>query len=151
MSNVIKQSWSRDNFLISTDQDMLDNDFIHDYLCNQSYWAKGIPKNVVDTAMDNSLCFGLFEGNLQMGFARVITDYATFAYMADVFIEEEYRGQGLGKWLIQCILEHQALQGLRKWMLATSDMQSLYKKFGFTQLEEPHKVMGKTQQDIYTS
>lgn len=121
-------------FSISTDKSKLDLSVIHNFL-KQSYWAENIPLSIVKKSIDNSLCFGVYEGSKQVGFARVITDYATFAYFSDVFILEPYRGQGLGKWLIKSILEHPELQGLRRWLLITGDAQELYRKYGFQELK----------------
>src|SRR5438105_15611421 len=106
--------YRRGDFLISTDRSRLDLDVIHGFL-TECYWAKGIPKEVVARSIQYSLCFGMYLGSKQIGFARVISDYATYAYLGDVFILVEFRGQGLGKWLMQCIMEHPRLQGLRRW------------------------------------
>jgi GNAT superfamily N-acetyltransferase len=118
-------------------------------LSSLSYWAKDIPREVVVKSLDNSLCFGLFQGNKQIGFGRVVTDYATFAYLADVFVIEEYRKKGLGKWLIECIVKHPQLQGLRRWMLATADAQDLYHRYGFVSLGNPERFMEKHDPNIY--
>lgn len=121
-------------FSISTDKSKLDLSVIHNFL-KRTYWAENIPLATVQKSIENSLCFGVYEGCNQVGFARVITDYATFAYFSDVFILEEYRGRGLAKWLIASILEHPDLQGLRRWLLVTADAQEFYRKFGFQELE----------------
>jgi N-acetylglutamate synthase-like GNAT family acetyltransferase len=118
-------------FNISTDKTLLNFEMIYQYLDQESYWAKGIPKDRLKRAIDNSMCFGVYHQNKQIGFARVITDKATFAYLADVFILNAYRKQGLSKWLVQTIVEHPDLQGLRRWSLATADAHGLYKQFGF--------------------
>jgi GNAT superfamily N-acetyltransferase len=123
-------------YLISTDPSLLNADVIHDYLSKESYWAQNIPKEVVEKSISNSLCFGLYKNDEQVGFARLVTDRATFAYLADVFILSAYRGKGLSKWLIGTIHAHPELQGLRRWMLGTRDAHALYEKFGWTILDE---------------
>jgi GNAT superfamily N-acetyltransferase len=132
-------------FLISTDNNLLDIDVIHQYLGEDSYWAKGITKERIQRSIDNSMCFGVYHDKKQIGFARVITDKATFAYIADVFILDTYRKQGLSKWLMQTILGHPELDGLRRWVLATADAHGLYKQFGFGPLAKPENWM-----DIFT-
>ncbi len=132
--------WQRGEFVVSDDRDELDIEVIHAFL-RDSYWARGIPRSVVEKALDNSLCFGLFHVEEQVGFARAITDRATFAYLADVFILPDYRGHGLGKWLLACILEHSDLQGLRRLLLATSSAHGLYGRYGFTALTRPSNFM----------
>ena len=132
----------RDNFTINTDTGKLDLNFIHDYLCNQSYWARGRGRDVVENSIENSLCFGVYEGEQQVGFARLVTDYATFAWLCDVFIADSHQGQGLGKWLIECIVEDPKLQGVKRILLATSDAHDLYRKYGgFECLRVPEKWM----------
>ncbi len=121
---------------ISTDKCRLDVALIHDFLAKRSYWAHGIPLHVVQMSIDNALCFGMYQEGRQIGFARVITDLATFAYLADVFIIEDHRGKGLGKALIKAILEHPDLKGLRMWLLGTRDAHELYRQFGFRKLAE---------------
>ncbi|MFB2971479.1 GNAT family N-acetyltransferase [Aerosakkonema sp. BLCC-F183] len=135
-------------FSISTDKSKLDLDVIHNFLSN-SYWAKNIPLSVVQKCIDNSFCFGVYEGEKQVGFARVITDYSTFAYFSDVFILEEYRGFGLGKWLIETIMAEPDLQGLRRWLLATKDAHWLYRQFGFEELKTPEWFMEIYRADVY--
>jgi GNAT superfamily N-acetyltransferase len=130
------RGWRRDGYLISTDASMLDLEVVHDYL-SRSYWATGVPEDVVRRSIENSLCFGVYRGEEQAGFARVVTDRATFAYLADVFVLEEHRGQGIGKWLVEVILSHPELQGLRRWMLATRDAHDLYRRYAFTELARP--------------
>lgn len=127
---------SKDKYLISTDSLLLNIDVIHNYLSTESYWALNVPREVVETSIQNSLCFGLYKEGIQIGFARLITDRATFAYLADVFILEAYRGKGLSKWLIETIQAHPELQGLRRWMLGTRDAHGLYEQFGWTQMDE---------------
>lgn len=133
--------WQKGEFLISTDKLRLDLEVIHDFLANQSYWAQGRDLEVIKRGIDNSLNFGVYQGDRQIGFARVVTDYATFAWLADVFVLEEYRGQGLGKWLIALILSHPRLQGFRRWALATKDAHELYRNFGFDELRRPERWM----------
>jgi len=139
------------NFIISTDKARLQLPVIHDFLANSSYWAKNVPLAVVQKAIANSLCFGVYEGEQQIGFARVTTDYATFAYLADVFILESHRGQGLSKWLMSCIVAHPELQGLRRWMLATRDAHRLYEQYGFRPLEKPERFMELHNPEIYAN
>jgi len=117
-------------FLISTDRSKLDVDVIHGFL-SRSYWALGIPRETVERSIENSLCFGVYDNSSQIGFARVISDFATYAYVADVFILEPYRERGLGKELMASIMAHPDLQGLRRWSLGTRDAQGLYAQFGF--------------------
>jgi GNAT superfamily N-acetyltransferase len=139
----------RGNYLISTDPARLDLAVIHDFLTN-CYWAKGIPLATVRKSIENSLCFGVYDENRQVGLARVATDYATFAYLADVFILESYRGQGLSKWLMECVVGHPDLQGLRRWLLMTRDAHGLYQKVGFRSLPSPEWVMEILDRDVYT-
>ena len=140
--------WRRDGFTISTDRSKLDREAIHEFL-TASYWATGIPRDVVDRSIEGALCFGVFEHGRQVGFARVITDSATFAYLADVFVLESHRGRGLAAWLMECILAHPDLQGLRRWMLLTRDAHPLYRKSGFRDLAHPERVMEMTFPEIY--
>lgn len=135
-------------YRISTDKSLIDLVVVHDFL-SQSYWAKGIPMEIVRRSVANSLCFGVYKGEQQIGFARVISDYATFAYLADVFILEPFRGQGLSKWLMEMIVSHPQLQGLRKWMLGTRDAHELYRKFGFESIKSPEALMENFIPDIY--
>jgi GNAT superfamily N-acetyltransferase len=130
----------RDGYTVSTDPARLDLDVIHGYL-SRSYWASGRPREVIARSIEHSLCFGVYLADEQIGFARAITDRATFAYLADVFILEPYRGQGLGKWLVECILAHPELATVRTWLLMTYDAHSLYERFGFRALEQPERLM----------
>lgn len=141
----------KEDFLISTNPALLDANIIHRYLSGQSYWAEGIPMEVVRKSLANSLCFGLYKAQQQVGFARLVTDKATFAYLADVFILEEYRGRGLSKWMMQVIHDHPELQGLRRWMLGTRDAHGLYKQFGWEPLGEEvcARFMQRHNKDIY--
>jgi GNAT superfamily N-acetyltransferase len=130
----------KDNFLISTDPQKLDLEAIQGFLA-RSYWAAQRPRAVIERSIQNSLGFGLYHHQKQIGFARAITDYATFAYLADVFIQEEYRGQGLGKWLIEIITGYPDLQMVRRWTLATADAHKLYSQYGFTPVQKPENWM----------
>ena len=138
-----------DGFAISTDAARLDLGVIHEFLSTKSYWAEGVPREVVARSIANSLCFGIYDGARQIGFARVVTDYATFAYLADVFIVESYRKRGLSKALMEFILAHPHLQGLRRWLLGTADAHGLYRKFGFTEPRYPERQMERGDPDIY--
>jgi GNAT superfamily N-acetyltransferase len=142
-------SFEKDGFTISTDPKKLDLLAIHDYLTHRSYWSEGIPFEIMQRSFEHSLCFGVYENNQQVGFARVITDRTTFAYLADVFILEPYRGRGLSKWLLQCIMRHPDLQGLRRWGLVTRDAHGLYAQFGFTSLKHPEWMMEISHPEIY--
>lgn len=137
---LIIREFHQDEFTISTDPAKLQIEVIHNFLKN-SYWAKNIPLEVVKNSVKNSFCFGVYYKTDQIGFARLITDYTTFAYLADVFILEEFRGKGLSKWLMKTIIEFPELKNLRGWMLKTSDAHELYKKYGFTSPKSPEKIM----------
>lgn len=126
---------------ISTDRARLDRDLIHRFLRDESYWARGIPRDVVDRAIENSLCFGVYAGAEQVGFARVVTDRAAIAYLGDVFIGPGHRGRGLGKRLVETVMAHPDLRGLRRFMLGTEDAHSLYERFGFRPLANPDRMM----------
>ncbi|HEX8711549.1 MAG TPA: GNAT family N-acetyltransferase, partial [Terracidiphilus sp.] len=131
----------RDGFLVSTDPARLDLDVIHGYLTN-CYWAKGIPREIVARSIEHSLCFGIYDSQgAQVGFARIVSDFATVAYLGDVFVLESHRGHGLSKWLMECIMQHPSLQGLRRWILLTHDAHGLYKQFGFTPVKSPERYM----------
>jgi GNAT superfamily N-acetyltransferase len=136
------------NFSICTDKSKLDIDYIHGVL-SKMYWSENIPKETVQRSINGSFCFAVYDEEKQIGFARVITDCSTFGYLGDVFIDEAYRGRGLGKWLIQTILAHPDLQGLRRWLLATRDAHSLYASVGFTKLTNPERFMQIHQPAIY--
>ena len=139
----------RGEFLVSTDHGRLDRDMIYSFLTN-CYWAKGIPREVVERSIEHSLCFGIYDGSgAQVGFARVISDFATVAYLGDVFVLASHRGRGLSKWMMECILEHPALQNLRRWILLTRDAHELYGKFGFTGLKSPDRYMELHRPDVY--
>jgi GNAT superfamily N-acetyltransferase len=136
-------------FVISTDPKRLDPDLIYNFLTN-CYWAKGIPRETVTRSIEHSLCFGIYDGSaVQIGFARVISDFATIAYLGDVFVLESYRGRGLGKWMMQCIMQHPSLQCLRRWILLTRDAHGLYRQFGFTPLKSADRYMELHRPDVY--
>jgi len=143
-------AWQWQQFIITDRRETLDDDLIHQFLSTNAYWAKGIAKETVVRSLDHSLCFGLFEGDRQIGFGRTVTDWATFAYLSDVFMLPSHRGQGLGKWLVECILSHPHLQGLQRWMLATGDAQELYRRHGF-ELCQSGRLMEKVQVGIYSA
>lgn len=128
-------------FLFSTDKKKLQIKYIHQFLSEESYWSKNIPIHIVEKSIEKSLCFGVFENNCQIGFARVITDFASFGYLADVFIDKDYRGRGLSKELMKFILEYPVIKTLRRFMLATKDAHSLYEQFGFHPLNDPTRFM----------
>jgi len=136
-------------FEISTDKSRLDLEMIHRFLSEKSYWARKRALEQTKTAIENSICFGLYEGRRQIGFARVVTDKATFAYLGDVFVLDGFRGEGLGKWLMETVISHPGIQGLRRWVLATRDAHGLYEQFGFTELKFPDRWMERAAQDAY--
>ncbi len=141
--------YSHGEFTISTDPERLSLDVVYGFLTN-CYWAKGIPREVVARSIQNSLCFGVYDGNgAQVGFARVISDFATIAYIGDVFVLETHRGHGLGKWLMQCIMRHPGLQNLRRWILTTRDAHGLYSQVGFTPVKVPERFMELHNPDVY--
>jgi len=140
--------WLRDEFTVTCDPNRMDRELVSTFLAS-TYWAQNIPHSIVDKSMDGSMCFALLEADRQIGFARVITDRATIAFLADVFILPEYRARGLGTWLIECVLKHPELQGLRRWILVTRDAHELYRKFGFQPLARPEGFMELHNLDIY--
>lgn len=140
--------WTKEDFLISTDKTKIDVSYVHHFLAN-CYWAENIPVEVVQRSIEGSLCFGVYHYQKQIGFARAITDEATFAYLCDVFIDENFRGQGLSKWLMKTILDYDGLQGLRRFMLATKDAHGLYTQFGFVPLILPERWMHIHKPDVY--
>src|SRR5262245_20688598 len=146
--------WLRAPHLVSDERARLDLDLIHGFI-TRSYWAPGIPREVVARSLEHSLPFGLFvtggARERQVGFARVISDRATFAYLSDVFVLEEERGRGLGRFLLQCVHAHPELQGLRRWLLVTRDAQGLYQRLGWRVVPEPEKHMEILRRDIYRS
>ena len=143
--------YQKDSFTITTDKTKLDIPFVHSFLSNQSYWARGIPLAIVERSIHHSLCFGVYDGQTQVGFARIISDFATIAYLGDVFIINSHRGLGLSKWLMEAILSHPDLQGLRRWILVTSDVHGLYEKYGFKKLKNPDSYMEVLNPGIYSS
>jgi len=134
-------TWHHGDYTISTDRSRLNIDLSHNYLSNESYWAAGRSREVVARSIENSLPFGIYKSGEQVGFARIVTDYATFAWVADVFILPEHRGRSLSKWLMEVIIAHQQLQGFRRWVLSTKDAHGLYEKFGFIKLHRPERWM----------
>lgn len=143
--------WRRGEFTISTDRARLDLDATHDFLNRRSYWAVGIPRDVMVRSIQNSLVFGIYNESQQIGFARVVTDFATFAWIGDVFVMEENRGHGLSKWLMETIVAHPQLQGLRRWLLATRDAEGLYQQYGFKALAHPERFFERHFPDVYKS
>ncbi|CAN5415174.1 GNAT family N-acetyltransferase [soil metagenome] len=141
--------WQNGEFTISTDRNRLQIDEIHRFLSEESYWAKERTREQTEIAINNSLPFGVYKGENQIGFARVVTDFATFAYLGDVYILEDFRGQGLSKWLMEVIINHPDLQGFRRWILATKDAHTLYQKFEFSALRFPERWMEKTAPNAY--
>lgn len=142
-------SVSQGEFSITTDKAALDVALIHKFLTTESYWARERTLEQTKKAIENSICFGLFHGERQVGFARVVSDQATFAYLGDVFVIDEFRGQGLSKWLMQVIVDYPDLQGLRRWVLATRDAHGLYRQFEFAELRFPERWMEKTAPNAY--
>ncbi|WP_432713061.1 GNAT family N-acetyltransferase [Pedobacter sp.] len=140
---------AEDGFIFSDDTQKIDALAVHHYLSTQSYWAQGIPFATVQKSIDNSLCFGIYKDKQQIGFARWITDRATFGYLADVYVEEPYRKLGLSKKLMALMLFHPDLQGLRRYMLATKDAHQLYAAYGFKPIAEPENLMAIIIQDLY--
>ena len=140
--------WHHGGYTVSTDPARLDLKAIHGFL-SKAYWAIGIPMETVKRSIEHSVPFGIYHGGRLIGFGRVITDRATFGYIGDVFVLDEHRGQGLSKWLVECMLAHPELQGFRRWILLTRDAQGLYRKFGFTTPPNPERYMELWKPDIY--
>ena len=152
--------YRRDEFVISTSRERLNLDIVYGFLTD-CYWAQGIPREVVARSIEHSLCFGVYDESprlakdarhgapAQVGFARVVSDFATVAYLGDVFVLESHRGRGLSEWLMECIVQHPALQNLRRWILLTRDAHGLYSKFGFTPLKAPERYMELHRPDVY--
>jgi GNAT superfamily N-acetyltransferase len=136
-------NYRKDGFLISTNKTLLDINYVHHYLSKESYWAQGVPYETVKRSIENSFCFGIYKDEKQIGFARVIADFATFAWLCDVFVDKNFRGFGLGKWMMETIHNHPKLQGFRVWMLGTKDAHGLYAQFGYGPHPEPHRIMRK--------
>ncbi|RPD48163.1 GNAT family N-acetyltransferase [Paracnuella aquatica] len=143
-------TWTKDDFTITTSKDLIDVPYVHRFL-SRSYWAQEIPAEVVARSIEGSLCFSVFQQNNQVGFARVITDGATFAYLADVFIDEAFRGLGLSKWLMETIVAHPSLTGLRRFLLVTRDAHGLYEQFGFTPIAHPENFMSIHRPGLYSA
>ena len=148
MSTLENHEWHKDNYLVSTDRKKLDVQAIHRYL-TRSTWAKGIALDTVSVSIENSLNFGVYQNEAQIGFARLITDYATFAYLCDVYVLEDYQGEGLGKWLMQCIHRHPVFEQLRRIMLFTTTAPWLYEKFGYKPVNQKNYAWSITRPDIY--
>lgn len=142
--------WHKDEFWISDEFSDVDFELVYQFLSEQAYWSKGIPRETLERSLHNALCFSLYHGEQQIGFARVISDYATIAYLGDVFIIEAYRGQGLSKWLMDCVNNHPQLQNLRRWFLATSDAHALYQQYQFEPLAKPHIFMERHDPQVYS-
>lgn len=140
--------WKRDHLLVTTDPARMDVDAIHAFLA-RAYWSTGIPRATVESAVRHSLCFGLFDSTAQVGLARLVTDHATFAYLCDVYVLESHRGRGLGQWLIECVMAHPSMSGLRRIMLVTNDAHELYRRFGFVEATDPQKLMEIRRPNIY--
>jgi len=149
MNEAVYPTWARDEYCVSTNPADVDIDVVHRFLCEESYWAKGVPRDVVEREVRFSICFSLLHGRTQAGFARIVSDRATVAYLGDVFVLPAHRGRGLGKWMMQCVMSHPELQGLRRWMLLTGDAHGLYEHFGFTPLKSPPRWMEKHDPDVY--
>ncbi len=139
----------KDEFCISTDKTKLDVDSIHEFLSTRAYWCLNIPKDKVQLAIQNSLCFGVYNDEKQIGLARVISDFSTIAYLGDVYIIDGYRGKGLSKWLMETIMCYPELQGLRRWILLTGDAHGLYRQFGWTDIADPSKWMEMHNKSVY--
>ncbi len=144
------ETWSRDGYTISTDQARLDVDAVYAFI-SQSYWATNVPRDVVERSLRNALCFGLYRDEAQLGLVRVITDYATIAYVGDVYVLPEHRGRRLSKWMMECVLAHPELQHLRRWILITRDAHGLYRQFGFRELKRPEGFMELHNPDVYNT
>ena len=147
----MEQVWRRGEFEISTERARLDFDVLHDFLSRHSYWARGRSLDLIKRSIEHSLPFGLYKDGQQIGFARVVTDYATFAWLADVFVLEAHRGRGLSKWLMEVIISHPELQGFRRWVLATKDAHELYRRFGFQELRRPERWMERPDPNMAES
>ena len=144
------REWIRDAYVVSTDRRKLDIDLVHDYLAS-TYWAAGMPREVLERGIANSLTFGIYHHGRQVGFARVITDLATYAYLSDVFVVESQRGRGLSKWLMECILAHPDLQGLRRFALFTRDAQGLYERYGFGPVRGKSTYLERWEPNVYAA
>jgi ribosomal protein S18 acetylase RimI-like enzyme len=141
--------WTRDDYLVSTDKDRLDVTSIHRFLSEEAYWSRGIPRSVVERAIHGSRCLGLYRSGRTVGFARIVTDGATFAYLCDVYVLASERGHGLGKWLVELACAHPELAGLRRWLLVTRDAQGLYEPYGFRPIAHPARFMERVDANVY--
>jgi GNAT superfamily N-acetyltransferase len=141
---------SKDDYTITTDKNKLDIIAIHDFLSNHSHWSRNIPIETVKTSIDNSLNFGLFHFQKQIGYAKIISDYSTIAYLGDVYVLPDYRGNGLSKWLMQQVMSHPNLQGLRRWILLTVDAHGLYKQYGWEEPKNPERYMELYNPNVYS-
>ena len=148
-TTAAEHAWRRDGWEISDDAARIDLARVHAWLSRESYWSSGIPLATLERAIGNSLVFGLYREGTQSGFARVITDRATFAYLCDVWIEQSVRGAGLGTWLLECVFAHPDLRGLRRFCLMTRDAHGLYAKFGFVPMPDPTRYLEINDRDIY--
>lgn len=144
----MSNEWHRGDYTISTSREKLNIETIHKFISTESYWGIGRPIEVVQKSVDNSFPFGIYRGDEMVGFARVVTDYATFAWIADVFVLDEHRGKGLSKWLMEVILNHPELQGFRRWVLATKDAQGLYAQYGFIPLKRPERWLERADPNM---
>jgi GNAT superfamily N-acetyltransferase len=146
-------NWKKDDFVLSTDKDLLQSKRIHHFLSTQAYWCLDIPLEVVEKSIAASLCFGLYHKSggtdIQIGFARVVTDNATFAWLCDVYIEDDFRKNGLSKWMVECVLSHPDLQNLRRFCLGTRDAHTLYERFGFQVTKSPQNFLEIKDNDLY--
>lgn len=147
MTDAAGMVWQKGDYSISTDNHRLDIPLIHDFISNHSYWGQGRKIEIVQLALNNSLNFGLYKNTEQIGFARVVTDYCTFAWLADVFIIDRFRGAGLSKWLMEVIINHPQLKNMRRWVLATKDAHRLYERFGFGRMAQPERWMERFNDD----
>ena len=148
MNSSETEVWEHGEYTISTDRSRLNLDLIHEFISSDSYWGTGRKLAVVERSIENSLPFGVYHGDEQVGFARIVTDYATFAWVADVFIMPAHRGRGLSKWLMETILAHPRLQGFRRWVLSTRDAHGLYEQFGFMKLHRPERWMERPDPNL---
>ncbi len=142
---------TKNEFTVSTDRGKLDMEFLHWFLSKEAYWSLNIPFDRVKRAVENSLNFGLYHNDRQIGYARVITDYSTIAYLGDVFVITEYRGKGLSKWMMQQVMDHPDLQGLRRWILLTIGAHGLYEQFGWKMIANPERYMEVWNPDVYNA
>ncbi len=146
---AMKQEWQQGEFVISTDPARLDVERVYQYLAYESYWATGRAREMIERSIANSLVFGIYKGKQQVGFCRVVTDYATFAWLCDVFVLEPFRGLGLSKWMMEVVTSHPELQDMQRWMLGTKDAQELYRKYGFIELSEGIHWMQRIPELVY--